>query len=65
MAKRHVLGAVGGAAALVLLAGCSGGSSTPAESGKVAGTLHILVSSAAASDKAFKDLNAEFVKKYP
>ena len=65
MAKRHVLGAIGGAAALVLLAGCSGGSSTPAESGKVTGTLHILVSSAAASDKAFKDLNAEFVKKYP
>lgn len=62
---RSVLAAIGTVGALVVLAGCSG-STTPAESGgDVTGTLQVLVSSASASDTAFKEVNAAFMEKYP
>ncbi|THG32661.1 extracellular solute-binding protein [Glaciibacter flavus] len=62
--KRGIVGAIGAAAALALLSGCTSGS-TPSDTGAVTGKLEILVSSATASDKAFKEVNTAFMKKYP
>jgi raffinose/stachyose/melibiose transport system substrate-binding protein len=55
---------IAGALAVGTMAGCSA-SSSDSGSGDPSGTLQVLVSSADASDKAFKDLNAAFMKKYP
>ncbi len=63
--RQKLLVAAGTIVALAALAGCSNGGSTPAASGDVKGTLQILVSSASASDQAFKDVNKAFMAKYP
>lgn len=63
---RTASAAIGATAALALLAGCSGGSTpTSSSGGDISGTLQILVSSASASDAAFKEVNAAFMEKYP
>lgn len=63
---RHALIAAGVAGTLLAVSACStGGDSGSTDSGKPSGTLQILVSSADASDAAFKAVNAAFEKKYP
>jgi raffinose/stachyose/melibiose transport system substrate-binding protein len=58
------LGAILGAG--LLLAGCgSGTKATGSGGGKPSGTLQFIVSSADASDAAFRAVNAAFMKKYP
>ena len=67
-ARRSRIGLAASAATgvLALLAGCSsGGSSGGSAGGAPSGTLRIAVSSADASDAAFKAVNAAFEKKYP
>ena len=64
-AVRRSLAVAGALAATALvLAGCSGTGSSSA-GGAPSGTLHIAVSSADASDAAFKAVNTAFEKKYP
>jgi raffinose/stachyose/melibiose transport system substrate-binding protein len=63
LARRTVLSAVA-VAAMTVLAACSG-TTAPTSSGAPSGTLQILVSSADASDAAFKAVNGGFEKKYP
>ncbi|SEB60413.1 carbohydrate ABC transporter substrate-binding protein, CUT1 family [Paramicrobacterium humi] len=63
-ARRAVVGTAA-IATLALLAGCSAGSAAPASDGEPSGKLEILVSSADASDAAFKAINEAFEKKYP
>ncbi|MCS4277444.1 raffinose/stachyose/melibiose transport system substrate-binding protein [Mycetocola sp. BIGb0189] len=62
---RRTLMGVSVLATAALLAACSGGASPTSSDGKPAGELQILVSSADASDAAFKAINAGFEKKYP
>lgn len=64
LARRTFLG-VGALFGATMLAACSGQSNSNTSGGKVAGDLQILVSSADASDAAFKAVNAAFAKKYP
>lgn len=67
-ARRSRIGLAASAATgvLALLAGCSsGGASGGSADGAPSGTLRIAVSSADASDAAFKAINAAFEKKYP
>lgn len=61
------VGALGlaGALALGALSGCSSSGSAGGDSSKPSGTLNVLVSSADASDAAFKTLNKDFHEKYP
>lgn len=61
---RRGAAAVTAVAAVVALTACAGGS-TPGGDGKVSGELQILVSSADASDAAFKLINDGFQAKYP
>ncbi len=63
LARAAALGTAG-ALALGTLLGCSSGGSSGGGD-EPSGTLHVLVSSAPGSDKAFKNLNADFEKKYP
>jgi raffinose/stachyose/melibiose transport system substrate-binding protein len=66
--SRIGLATAAAAGALALVAGCSsgtGGSSGGASGGAPSGTLRIAVSSADASDAAFRAVNAAFEKKYP
>lgn len=62
--RRSVVAATA-AVAVTALAGCAGGSAPATSGGAVSGDLQILVSSADASDAAFKAINAGFAKKYP
>ena len=72
---RGVVAAVAAASTLFALGACSSGSdddggsssssSSSASASDIKGDLHILVSSADASDAAFKSINAAFSKKYP
>lgn len=68
-ARRSGIGfaAVAAVGAVALLAGCSssGGGSSSAAGGAPSGTLRIAVSSADASDAAFRAINAAFEKQYP
>ena len=64
--SRIGLAASAAAGALALVAGCSsGGGSGATAGGAPSGTLRIAVSSADASDAAFRAINAAFEKKYP
>lgn len=60
------IAAIGGLSAVVIssLLGCST-TAAPSAGDKPSGTLQVLVSSADGSDKAFKQLNADFEAKYP
>lgn len=62
---RRTLVGVSALATVALLAACSSGTAPTSSDGKPAGELQILVSSADASDAAFKAINEGFEKKYP
>lgn len=63
---RRVLFGATAIATVTALAACSGGSGGGSnDGGKPSGSLQILVSSADASDAAFKAIDAAFTKKYP
>jgi raffinose/stachyose/melibiose transport system substrate-binding protein len=62
---RRGLVAVSAIATIAVLAGCSSSSGSTSSSDTPSGTLNIAVSSADASDAAFKAINAGFEKKYP
>lgn len=67
-AKALVRRSLIGATALVtasVLAACSSGGGASSDGGKPTGELQVLVSSADASDAAFKAINAGFEKEYP
>jgi len=64
LAQRLAAGAVA-IATVGALAACSGGNSSDASGGAPSGKLQILVSSADASDAAFRAVDAAFEKKYP
>lgn len=61
---RGLIAAAALTATALVLAACSSGS-TASSGGTPSGTLNIVVSSADASDAAFKAVNAAFEKKYP
>ncbi len=64
---RHPLrfGALLSAGLLLAACGSSGTGATGSTGGKPSGTLQFIVSSAPASDSAFRAVNAAFMKKYP
>jgi raffinose/stachyose/melibiose transport system substrate-binding protein len=64
LVRRTLIGA-GALITVSVLAACSSGGPANTDSSKPSGSLQILVSSADASDAAFKAINAGFEKKFP
>jgi raffinose/stachyose/melibiose transport system substrate-binding protein len=62
---RGGLTALSALAVVAVLAGCSSSGNTTSSGGAPSGTINIAVSSADASDAAFKAINAAYEKKYP
>ena len=63
--RARSIAAIGSAVALLALAACSSGSGATSTGGTPSGELQILVSSADASDAAFRAVNTAFEKAYP
>lgn len=64
--SRALVAATGSLAMVGAFAACGGSSTSQgSDNGEVSGTINILVSSAAASDSAFKAVNKAFTAKYP
>lgn len=62
---RRITAAVAAAVVAVSMSACSSGSGASSDASHPSGTLQIMVSSADASDAAFRAVNKSFEKKYP